>query len=94
MDGIWNVVILNDLHWPITQFQGHDIFEVEYQKQQVLEKKVVTIYDTDIKRNLLTLKPGLGVTEGHWKWHHLIHLWLPIDKDYCRRDRHRSKMYR
>jgi len=20
----------------------------------------------------MTLKPGLGVTQGHWKWHHSI----------------------
>jgi len=28
----------------------------------------------------VTLKPGLWVIEGHWKWHYWIHhLWLAID---------------
>jgi len=28
----------------------------------------------------VTLKPGLGVTESYWKWHHSIrHPWLPIN---------------
>jgi len=28
----------------------------------------------------VTLKPGLGVTQGHCKWHHSIrHLRLPIN---------------
>jgi len=22
--------------------------------------------------NIVTLKPGLGVTEGRWKWHHSV----------------------
>jgi len=26
------------------------------------------------------LKPGLGVTQSHWKWYHWIrHPWLPIN---------------
>jgi len=27
----------------------------------------------------VTLKTGLGVVQGHWKWHHLIdHIWVAI----------------
>jgi len=29
--------------------------------------------------NSVTLKFGVWVTKGHWKWHHLIdHIWIPI----------------
>jgi len=30
---------------------------------------------------ILTLKPGLVVTQGHWKWHHLIYqIWVCIHR--------------
>jgi len=30
-------------------------------------------------KNTVTSKPRLGITEGHWKWHYLIHhLWFPM----------------
>ena len=33
-----------------------------------------------IKKYTATFKPGLGVTQGHWRWHHSIwHPWLPIN---------------
>jgi len=33
-----------------------------------------------LEKNIVTLKPGLGVTEGHWKCHHSIQrMRLPID---------------
>jgi len=35
------------------------------------------IYDF---KNAVTLKTGLGIRQGHWKYHHLIeHIQLPID---------------
>jgi len=33
-----------------------------------------------MRHNTVTLKPGLGVAEGHRKRYHSIHhLWLPIN---------------
>jgi len=30
-------------------------------------------------KNVVTLKSGSAVTEGHWKWHHLVdRVWFPI----------------
>ena len=41
-------------------------------------KRIVNeIYDF---KNAVTLKTGLGIRQGHWKYHHLIeHIQLPID---------------
>jgi len=31
-------------------------------------------------KNFVNLKTGLGVRQGHWKYHRLIErIWLPID---------------
>jgi len=35
----------------------------------------------------MTLKPGLGVTQGHWKWYHSTDwVWFPISVLYPRTD--------
>jgi len=34
-------------------------------------------------KSIVTLKPCLGVTQGHWKWHYSIDsVWLPIKAAY------------
>jgi len=42
-----------------------------------LRRAIFTIFDF---KNVLTLKTGLGVRQGHWKCHHAIErIRLPID---------------
>jgi len=38
------------------------------------------VYEIFDFKNAVTLKTGLAVRQGHWKYHHLIErIWLPID---------------
>ena len=47
-----------------------------YQRTKFETCTVVKIADVD---NVVTLKSGLGVTQDHWKWHHLTdRMRLPI----------------
>ena len=40
----------------------------------------ITVFEIFDFKNVVTLKTGLGVCQGHWKGRHSIErIWLPID---------------
>ena len=52
---------------------------VSYQYSiETLSVKCTVLEIFDFK-NAVTLKTGLGVSQGHWKYHHTIErIWLPV----------------
>jgi len=87
VSGIFNVEKCRDLEMGVRGHSRllkvvpfHRLYMVSYQCYLVTLSLKCTIFEIFDFKNAVTLKTGLGVHQGHWKYHHSTErMGLPID---------------